>query len=135
MSSLLASLDLFSAESSWNMGSCVYFANEKTKVGTKPNIFTCKQLHAYQIQYFIGWQPTWQLTLAYKKWIHYTLLACVTYSFFWIHLKEQIIDKWTWIVWFHMWHVAKSLFFFVIFDFWIWNPSDTAYHFHYPYKR
>ena len=54
---------------------------------------------------------TWQLTLAYRKCIHYTLLACVAYSFFWIHFKEQIIDKWTWIVWFCMWHVAKSLFF------------------------
>ena len=108
------------------------FINMRSKVGMTPNIFSCKQLHVHQFLYFIEWQPTWQLTLAYRKCIHYTLLACVTYSFFWIHLKEQIIDKWTWIVWFHMWHVAKSLF-FVIFDFWIWNPSDTTYHFHYPY--
>ena len=108
MSSLLASLDLFSAESSWNYRVLQIW---DLKLAWR-QIFSAASSFMYtNFFYFIEWQPTWQLTLAYKKCIHYTLLACVTYSFFWIHLKEQIIDKWTWIVWFHMWHVAKSLFF------------------------
>ena len=108
----------------------ITFIQPTTKIGSKSSISTYKQLDMHQIQYFIGWHPTWQLTLVYRKCIHYTLLACVTYSFFWIHFKEQIIDKWTWIVWFHMWHVAKKSLIFKIL-----NPSDTAYYFHYPYYR
>ena len=75
MSSLLASLDLFLAESSFKYritGLLIrYFMN-------RSSFIYCYKQHNDRLDC----SPKWKLTLAYRKCIHYTLLACVTDSFF-----------------------------------------------------